>query len=146
MRRISWLALAVVVAAALGFASRSERTNASPAARAERMAKELRCPVCQGLSVGDSPSSTARAMVADIRSRIEAGDSDAEIRQAFVNRYGEWILLRPRQSGLGALVWILPIAALVVAIGGLVLAFRRWKRVPSMHASEADHHLVEQSR
>lgn len=147
MRRgISWSLLAVVVVGALVFASRGERTDASPAARSIRIAKELRCPVCQGLSVADSPSSTAQAMMADIRRRIEAGDNDGEIRRAFVNRYGEWILLRPRESGFGAMVWFLPIAVLIVGAGGLALAFRRWKRVPPMHASEADHRLVEQAR
>ena len=129
MRRlVPWLALVVVVVAVLIAGARPEHRDSSPAGRAERIAKELRCPVCQGLSVADSPSSTARAMADDIRRRIKDGQSDGEIRRAFVDRYGEWILLRPQGSGLASLAWALPAAGLVMAAGGLVLWFRRRRR------------------
>ncbi|MGH8975855.1 MAG: cytochrome c-type biogenesis protein, partial [Acidimicrobiia bacterium] len=110
-----------------------------------RLAAGLRCPVCQGLSVADSPSPTARAISTDIRRRVEAGESDGEIRQAYVDRYGEWVLLEPAGTGLGAVVWALPIAALVLAGAGLALAFRRWGRDAPGPPSDDDRDLVERA-
>jgi cytochrome c-type biogenesis protein CcmH len=144
-RLLPWVALAAVVAGALVAGGASGRPDPSPAARAQRLAAELRCPVCQGLSVADSPSSTARAIAADIRRRVDEGQSDQAIRQAYVERYGEWILLQPEGSGLGAVVWALPVAGLVLGGGALVLAFRRWRRQPALEPSEADRTLVEQA-
>ena len=145
-RVVTVVALVVVVAGALWVgASRSGGDDTSPAARSRRLAAELRCPVCQGLSVADSPSDTARAMAADVRRRVDAGESDEEIRRAYVERYGEWILLEPPASGFGAVVWALPMAVLVLAAGVLALAFRRWRRQPALAASDADRELVERA-
>lgn len=118
----------------------------SDAARASALAEEFRCPECQGLSAADSSAPTARAIRADIRDRIDAGQSDAEIRQAMVDRFGESILLKPEGGGLGLLVWGLPVAALALGAGGLALALRRWHRQPSMHATDADQELVAKTR
>ncbi len=139
-------ALVAVVTAALVIGASSGDGDPSPAARTRRLAAGLRCPVCQGLSVADSPSSTARAISADIRRRVEAGESDGQIRQAYVERYGEWVLLEPAGAGLGAVVWALPIAALVLAGGGLALAFRRWRRDIPGPPSDEDRELVERAR
>ena len=144
-RLLPWVALAAVVAGALVVGGASGRPDPSPAARARRLSAELRCPVCQGLSVADSPSSTARAIAADIRRRIDEGESDGAIRQAYVERYGEWILLQPEGSGLGTVVWALPVAGLILGGGALVLAFRRWRRQPALQPSEADRALVERA-
>lgn len=145
-RFLSWAALSAVVAGALLFAAVSGDSDPSPEARSRRLAAELRCPVCQGLSVADSPSPTARAIAEDIRRRVKAGQSDAEIRGAYVSRYGEWVLLSPTGSGLSAMVWALPVAVVVLAAGGLALTFRRWRREPALTASEADRALVEAER
>jgi cytochrome c-type biogenesis protein CcmH len=144
-RLLPVLALAVVVFGTLAIGSGSGDGDPSPAARTRRLAAGLRCPVCQGLSVADSPSPTARAISADIRRRVDAGESDGDIRQAYVDRYGEWVLLRPAGAGLGALVWGLPVAGLLLAAGGLALAFRRWRRDAPAAATEDDRHLVEQA-
>jgi cytochrome c-type biogenesis protein CcmH len=79
----------------------------------------------------------------DIRRRVEAGESTEAIKAYYVSRYTEWVLLRPEASGVGGLVWILPVAALVLAAGGLGLAFRRWRRQPTMAATDEDRALVE---
>ena len=144
-RILPWIALAAVVAGALGVGAVSGRADPTPAARAHRLAAQLRCPVCQGLSVADSPSSTARSIAADVRRRVDEGQSDGEIRRAYVDRYGEWILLLPEGSGLGAVVWALPVAGLVLGGGALALAFRRWRRQPALEPTDADRALVEQA-
>jgi cytochrome c-type biogenesis protein CcmH len=145
-RLLPVLALVAVVVGALAIGSSSGDGDPSPAARTRRLAAGLRCPVCQGLSVADSPSPTARAISADIRRRVEAGESDGDIRQAYVDRYGEWVLLQPAGSGLGALVWALPVAALLLAAGGLALAFRRWRGDVPAAVTEDDRQLVERAR
>jgi cytochrome c-type biogenesis protein CcmH len=143
-RVLPGVALAAVVVAALviGGAGRS-RPSRSPSVRAHAIAQDLRCPVCQGLSVADSPSPTAKAIYDDVRRRVDAGESDRAIRAFYVGRYGEWILLRPETSGVGALVWILPVTALLLGAGGLALAFRRWRRQPVLAATDEDRALVE---
>lgn len=95
-------------------------------ARATRLASELRCPVCQGLSIQDSPSPLALQMKDLIRAQLAAGRSDAEVREYFVSRYGEWVLLEPRAAGFNLLVYLLP--ALGLLGGAVVVAFavRRW--------------------
>jgi cytochrome c-type biogenesis protein CcmH len=136
------LAVVVVFALLIGGAGRDKGPR-SPAARAEAIAEDLRCPVCQGLSVADSHSPTAEAMRDDIRRRVDAGESAKAIKGYYVSRYGEWVLLRPEASGAGAVVWLLPVGALLVAAGGLALAFRRWRRQPVMTATDEDRALVE---
>ena len=128
MRRLLlWAAVAAAIAASLAIGLRPDGGGATPAGRVDRIAADLRCPVCQGLSVKDSDSPTARDIRDDIRGRLDTGETAAEIRQAYVDRYGEWILLRPRTSGFNALVWAVPAAA--VAAGTVTLAglFWRWR-------------------
>jgi cytochrome c-type biogenesis protein CcmH len=144
-RLLGVVALLAVVVAALAIGASSGGNDPSPEARTRRLAAGLRCPVCQGLSVADSPSTTARNITADIRRRVEAGDTDAEIRQAFIDRYGEEILLKPAGDGVNVLLWGLPVAALILAVGGLSLAFRRWGRDAPGAPSEDDRELVERA-
>jgi cytochrome c-type biogenesis protein CcmH len=84
----------------------------TPAEQARRIAGELRCPDCQALSVAESRTASALAIRAEIDELLAAGRSADEIRQHFVARYGEWILLSPS----GALPWVLPLAALAVGL------------------------------
>ena len=143
-RVLPGLALAAVIVAALvvGGAGRSGGPR-SAAARAEAIADDLRCPLCQGLSVADSHSPTAELIYKDVRRRVDAGESEAQIKAHYVGSYGQWILLEPETSGVGAVVWILPVAALLLAVGALALAFRRWRRQPTLAASDEDRALVE---
>ena len=141
---LQWAAIVFVVVAALVFASRPEDDTGSGAASSDAIAASLRCPVCQGMSVKDSDSPTARDMRADIDRRLAAGETAAEIRQAYVDRYSEWILLRPDTQGIVSLVWIVPVAAGAagaVTIGG---AMWRWRRNPSRRPpSPAERELVD---
>ena len=129
MRRLlAWAGVAAVIAAAFAIGLRPSGDGGTPAARADRLAAGLRCPVCQGLSVKDSDSPTARDIRADIRRRLDGGETSSEIRQAYVDRYGEWILLRPGASGFDVLVWAVPAAAFAGGAVALAGVFWRWRR------------------
>ena len=95
------------------------------------IAAQLRCVVCQSLSVADSPSETANQMRGVIRERLAAGDSPAQVRDYFVEKYGPWILLAPPRRGFDLLVWVAPFAVLGIGLVAIVLVLRRWRRAPS---------------
>ena len=82
---------------------------------------------------------------ADIARDVRAGQSDDQIRTDLSARYGEVVLLVPRADGIGAAVWVLPVAVFVAAVAGLVLAFRRWRRETSAPPTDEDRALVEQA-
>ena len=88
-------------------------------ARVHRLGKELRCAVCQGLSIADSPSSMARSQLDKVRELVAKGKSDQEIRDYFVARYGDWVLLSPKASGVTWAVWLLP--GLFLVAGALIV-------------------------
>lgn len=95
-------------------------------ARTSVLASELRCPVCQGNSLQDSPSEMAQEMRSLIRDQLRAGKTPDEIRAYFVGRYGEWVLLQPKAEGFNLIVYLVPVAVLLV--GGAVIwrSVRRW--------------------
>ncbi len=108
------------------------RGQAAPAedpeleARVEEISSQLRCPTCRALSVDDSPSGMAQEMRELIREQLKAGKTPEEVTAYFVDRYGEWILLKPAAKGFNWTVWLLPIALLA---GGFLFVFvtaRRW--------------------
>lgn len=101
--------------------------------RTREIATELRCVVCQNLSVADSPSEMAQQMRAIVREQVEAGKTKDEINAFFVSKYGDWVLLRPKATGFGALLWILPYVALGLGILAALWFIRRWtkKKTPS---------------
>ncbi len=92
------------------------------------IAKTIKCPVCAGESVYVSQSDAAKEIKDEIARQVQAGRSDGEVRAYFAERLGQQYLLTPPTGGLEGLVWILPVVALVLAIGALVWAFARWRR------------------
>ena len=113
---------------------------------AHRIASELRCVVCQNLSVADSPSEMAAQMRAIVRERLAAGDSPEQVRDYFVERYGEWILLSPRRSGFNLVVWVFPIVAVVLGLLAVVVLLRRWTRHATLPAVPVDAAMSERIR
>ena len=89
------------------------------------LAAELRCPVCQNLSVADSPSEMAIQMREVIFEKLKNGESPEQVRGYFVSRYGEWILLAPTRHGFNWLAWLLPFFAILGGAGIIVLRIRR---------------------
>ncbi|NUQ12776.1 MAG: cytochrome c-type biogenesis protein CcmH [Gemmatimonadaceae bacterium] len=96
-----------------------------------RLASELRCPVCQGNSIQDSPSELAQEMRSVIRDQLRAGKTPDDVRAYFVAKYGEWILLSPRAEGFNLIVYLVPLIA--VLAGGAVVwrQVRRWTTAAS---------------
>ena len=95
------------------------------------VAAQLRCVVCQSLSVADSPSETAHEMKDIIRERLAAGESPEQVRAYFVEKYGNWILLSPPRQGFSLLVWVVPFAGLGLGLVLVLLVVRRWSRRPA---------------
>ena len=96
----------------------------------QEVASQLRCVVCQSLSVADSPSETANQMRGIIRERLAAGDNPEQVRAYFVEKYGDWILLSPPKSGFTLLVWVVPFVALGFGLVLVAVVVRRWSRRP----------------
>lgn len=90
------------------------------------IAKELRCVVCQNLSVADSPSEMARQMRDIIHEQLATGKSPEEVKSFFVSKYGEWVLLSPTTRGFSLLVWVLPFAVSLIGIALGIYFARRW--------------------
>lgn len=101
------------------------------------IAGKLRCPVCQNLSVADSPSALAQQMRDLIREKRLAGESPEQIQAYFVSKYGEWVLLAPPRKGLNWLPWLAPFAGLMAGGAGIYFGIRKWVSVPSEGAPEA---------
>lgn len=121
------VALALLVLTTAPAAAQQPATPVSET-EAYEIASQLRCVVCQNLSVADSPSEMAAQMRELVRERLRAGEDREQVMQYFVDRYGEWILLAPRRSGFNLLVWVLPVVAVVAGLGIVALVLRRWTR------------------
>lgn len=96
--------------------------------RTREVASELRCPVCQGESIQESPSPLAQEMKGVVREQLAAGKTPDEVKAYFVARYGEWILLRPSADGVNVLLYWLPPLVLVAGIAVVLIVARRWTR------------------
>lgn len=112
----------------------------------KEIAAELRCPVCQNLSVADSPSQMAEQMRRLIRERLDAGENPETIKAYFVERYGEWILLAPKGEGFNLVVWLLPLLGVVGGAVGLFLTLRRWVKHQPEAPSDVDPATLERVR
>ena len=104
-------------------------------ARARAVSKTLRCLVCQNQSIEDSNAALARDLRRIVRERIVAGDSDDQVRDYLVARYGDWVLLKPPVKMETLALWIGPFVFLALGGIGLLVAFkRRAKATPSATA------------
>jgi cytochrome c-type biogenesis protein CcmH len=94
-------------------------------ARARALSQDLRCMVCQNESIDESDAPLAHDLRVLVRERLQAGDSDAQVLDFLVTRYGEFVLLKPRLSWRTALLWGLPPGLLLIGMGLLLFAARR---------------------
>ena len=135
-------ALAIVAVATL-VSARGAGAPASPEERAHAVAAELRCPVCQNLSVADSPSRLAGEMRSEIETQLRAGRTEDEVRAFFVARYGEWVLLEPTRSGWNLVPWLFPIVAVLVGVLLWAAVIRRRARPTAPPVSDVDRARIE---
>jgi cytochrome c-type biogenesis protein CcmH len=130
MRRFAFMiSILVLLAPGAARAVTPDEMLKDPAleARARVLSQELRCLVCQNQSIDDSAAPLAHDLRVLVRKRLKAGDSNRQVLDFLVTRYGEFVLLKPRFELHTLLLWGLPPLALVGGIAGLFLAMRRRK-------------------
>ena len=143
-KNLAWIGLlaAIVVVMVVGVlrADDGPRTDAD---RAFDLKETTLCPVCDGQNVLESNVPIATSIRASIDEMVAAGDTDDEIRAALAAQFGDDVNAIPPATGLGSLVWSLPVIAVILTLGALVVSFRRWSAASALQASTADHDLVE---
>lgn len=88
----------------------------------------LRCPVCQGLSIQDSPSELSQEMKGIVREQLKSGKSEDKVKAYFVSKYGEWILLEPKPHGMNLFVYLAPFILLLGGGALIVVMVRKWSK------------------
>jgi len=106
--------------------------------RVHDVASQLKCLVCRGESVADSPTTLSLQMRGVIREQLQSGKSEQEVIQYFVSRYGDRILLSPPWQGLTLLAWLVPIALMVGGILLLFVVLRSWQSQSDKESVDAD--------
>jgi cytochrome c-type biogenesis protein CcmH len=139
----SWVLLVLVVGGLLAVGAAREAGPRTPKERVEEISQRLACPICDGESVFESRNADSQAIRIEIARQVDLGTvSDDQIINFIAQRYSSKVLLVPRATGIDALVWALPVAALVCAVVGLGAAFHRWKSAADTVPDEADRRLV----
>ena len=138
------LLLLAIAAPAYALSDPSEMLpNKQEEARAEAIGRQLRCPVCQNESIEDSGADLARELRRIVRERVAAGESDQQVIEWMVSRYGQFALLQPRVDRLTLILWGSPVIALSVGGAALSLARRRARREPPPLSDEERARLDE---
>jgi cytochrome c-type biogenesis protein CcmH len=132
--------LFALLAAAPSWAVEPDEILADPAqeARAREVGQELRCLVCQNQSIDDSNAPLARDLRILVRERIKAGDSNTQVMDFVVARYGDYVRLRPPMRAETYLLWFGPALVLAAAVGALFLGLRRRKVAPRTPPLDTD--------
>lgn len=97
--------------------------------RTHEVAALLRCPVCQGMAVADSPAEMAVNMKAQVHELLSRGYTEEQILKYFELSYGQFVLLRPRFEGVNRLVWLLPVGALLLGVAVVFFKLRKLEAV-----------------
>lgn len=128
--------LALVLLATPALAVQPDEILADPAleARAREISRDLRCPVCQGETIDDSNAPISRDLRLAVRERLLMGDSNEEVIDYVVMRYGEFVLFKPRATGSGLILWL---AGPAMLLAGAALAYATIRRKPA-RAAEAE--------
>jgi cytochrome c-type biogenesis protein CcmH len=136
--------MGIVTVALLAVGTTRDSGPLTQSDRIDAISKRIACPTCDGESIFVSRATAADAIRKQVARDVAAGQlSDDEIIATIAQSFDAQVLLVPRATGLDSLVWVLPIAVLVCAIAGLVIAFRRWRAQLDADASDEDFVLVE---
>jgi cytochrome c-type biogenesis protein CcmH len=130
--------LATLVLSVPAFAVQPDEVLKDPALekRAREISSELRCLVCQNQSIDDSDAQLAKDLRLLVRERLVAGDTDQQVRDFLVQRYGEFVLLKPTFSSHTMLLWLTPVLVLVLGGIGAYAALRRRSKAPETLSEE----------
>lgn len=140
--RVSWSLMAVLAAVLLAFGATRSSGPSTQEERIDSISKRLACPTCSGESVYVSRAAAAESIRNEIARQVAAGQrADDDIVSYIESRFPGSLLLPPG-DGVDALVWVLPVVALVCGFGGLVVVFRRWKREGEVRAVTDDENIV----
>jgi cytochrome c-type biogenesis protein CcmH len=134
-RWLPWAVLIAVAAVVLAIGLQSGGSKPSLDSQVNHIGSELKCPVCNGETVAQSQASEAVQIRAEIRQELVQGESTDQIIAGLVDSFGPGILEKPPAHGVSLLVWVLPVAGVILGAAGLLLAFRRWRR-PEVGGSE----------
>ena len=140
-----WALMAVVFVALLAVGTARDNGPSTPAERTTALAERVACPICDGESVAESRDASSQNIRNEIRRLVDEGTFGDEEILAYIDLQTDGnVLLVPRASGFDALVWVIPVAALVCAAAGLAVTFRRWRREAAADhdPSDADRALV----
>jgi cytochrome c-type biogenesis protein CcmH len=110
-------------------------TGAALDQRTNEVGQLLRCPVCQGMSISDSPAEMAVNMKGQVRELLARGYTEEQILKYFELSYGQFVLLRPKMEGVTGMVWLLPVLALVIGAGIVFYKIRKLEKNPPPAAS-----------
>ena len=110
-------------------------TGATLDRRSNEVSALLRCPVCQGLSVADSPAEMAVNMKGQVRDLLSRGYTEEQILQYFELSYGQFVLLKPKFQGVNVLVWLLPV---LVLLGGVAVVMMKMKKLSAARTPVAE--------
>jgi cytochrome c-type biogenesis protein CcmH len=144
-RWASWVVMAAVVGLALFVGVTEDRPPRTENDRVVAIASEVRCPTCESLSAAESDAAAAQAVRDEIRTRLRAGQEQDEILAFLASRYGDDILLRPDAGGVAGLVWVLPVAVVLVALGAVAWKLRTGRPAPASAPSAEDRDLVAEA-
>lgn len=144
MRQAKALLVALAAVALMGSASEPSERLPDPVqeARARDLFKEVRCLVCQNESIDDSEAALAGDLRRIVREQVKAGRSDREIRAFLVQRYGEFVLLKPRFSAGNAVLWLAPAGVLLIG-GGLMFGLLRRRETADAELSQDEEERLE---
>lgn len=109
----------------------AQKNDAGLEALTKSVASELRCPVCQGLSIQDSPSELSQQMRTVVKEQLATGKSQQEVKDYFISKYGEWILLEPQAHGFNLLIYALPVFLVLGGAVFVVFIVKRWTAAPA---------------
>jgi cytochrome c-type biogenesis protein CcmH len=127
--RAGSLLLLMVIATAGLFAAGSVSLAQEPDYdRINEVAEQMNCPTCVGINLADCRTQTCAQWRGQIGDLVQEGYSDQEVLDYFATRYGNQVLLEPPKSGSTLLLWILPVAAILVGGGWLIYILRRWNK------------------
>lgn len=145
-RPVVWVAMAIIAGLLLVVGSNNNSGPLTQQERIDGISQRLACPTCQGESIYVSRASAAVSLRDEIARQVGGGLRTDDQIVAFVEqRFGGQVLLLPRSSGIDALVWALPVTALICALAALFFAFRRWRVTGDVELSDSDRKIVDEA-